>query len=239
MENLEGIIMDYIHKMRKGYTIIGAMLSGSYIRGTMGPNSDIDIFFIWNRENDSMRGREFYSDIEFEYFFSPEWKYHDRIKSDLTSQQIYATGQIILDTDDIFKKIQEKAIDAYNNYSPELTVSQKTDYSFYIETLLKDGIDMLENHQIENFYFLSGMHIPRFCDIIAKMRKTYPVYEKYAIEQLKALDEELYSYIIELYRVKDIKCLSKKWKDLCRYILKELGDIELRNYQVVSKLDRC
>lgn len=238
MKRLDGIVKDYIYKMRKEYPIIGAMITGSYIRGTMGANSDIDIFFIWNREDESMRGREFYRDIEFEYFFSPEWKYHDRIKSDLTSQQIYATGQIILDTDDIFKKIQEKAIDTYNNYSPELTVSQKTDYSFYIETLLKDGIDMLEDNQIENFCFLSGMHIPRFCDIIAKMRRRYPVYEKYAMEQLKVLDGELYSYIIELYQVKNIKCLSKKWKDLCGYILKELGDIEISNYQAVSKLDR-
>ncbi len=31
--------------------MIGAMLTGSYITSNMKPNSDIDIFFIWNKEN--------------------------------------------------------------------------------------------------------------------------------------------------------------------------------------------
>ena len=99
---------------------------------------------------------------------SPEWKYYDRLKGDLTSQQVYSTGQIILDVNDIFKSIQGKAIDTVSNYSPELAMSQKIDHSFYVETILKDGIDMLEEDQLENFYFLSGMHIPNFCNKIGR-----------------------------------------------------------------------
>ncbi|NLB72816.1 MAG: hypothetical protein GX795_02130, partial [Firmicutes bacterium] len=94
MRNLESVVEDYVKKMRQDYGMIGAMVTGSYVAGNMGPNSDIDIFFIWNQENRSMRGREFYRSVEFEYFVSPEWKYYERLKSDLTSQQIYATGQI-------------------------------------------------------------------------------------------------------------------------------------------------
>ena len=238
MENLELIIKEYIDIMKEEYSVIGAMLSGSYTTGTMGPNSDIDIFFVWDREDKSMRGREFFKDIEFEYFISPEWKYYDRLKNDLTSQQIYSTGQIIFDTNDIFKNIRLKAIDTFNNYSPELTMSQKMDYSFYIETILKDGIDMLGEGQLANFYFLSGIHIPNFCNIIAKMRKKYPVYEKYAIEQLKILDERLYSCIMELYQSKEEKDLYNKWTNLCEYIINELGDIDIKDYQVISKLER-
>ena len=238
MENLELIIKEYIDIMKEEYSVIGAMLSGSYTTGTMGPNSDIDIFFVWDREDKSMRGREFFKDIEFEYFISPEWKYYDRLKNDLTSQQIYSTGQIIFDTNDIFKNIRLKAIDTFNNYSPELTMSQKMDYSFYIETILKDGIDMLGEGQLANFYFLSGIHIPNFCNIIAKMRKKYPVYEKYAIEQLKTLDERLYSCIMELYQSKEEKDLYNKWTNLCEYIINELGDIDIKDYQVISKLER-
>lgn len=116
-----------------------------------------------------MRGREFFKNIEFEYFISPEWKYHDRLKGDLTSQQIYATGEIILDSNNIFKNIQQKSIEITQNYNPTLSISDKTDYSFYIETIMKDGIDMLEDGQLEGFYFLSGMYIPKFCNIIAKI----------------------------------------------------------------------
>lgn len=60
--------------------MIEAMITGSYITGNMKPNSDIDIFFIWNEENKSIRG---------------EWKYYERLETDLTSQQIYATGKIL------------------------------------------------------------------------------------------------------------------------------------------------
>lgn len=89
MKHLESIIEDYIEKMKRDYNIIGAMVTGSYVVGNMQPNSDIDIFFIWNEDNKSMRGREFYKSVEFEYFISPKWKYYERLENDLTSQQIY------------------------------------------------------------------------------------------------------------------------------------------------------
>lgn len=238
MENLESVIKKYVEKMKKDYNVVGAMLTGSYITGKMKPNSDIDIFFIWDRENKSMRGREFYNNIEFEYFVSPEWKYYDRLKSDLISQQIYSSGKIIFDSNDTFKNIQQKAIEYSRNYNPELSASEKVDYSFYVETIMKDGIDMLVDGELEGFYFLSGMHIPKFCNIIAKIKKKYPIYEKHAIEQLNLLDKELFHEIVEFYKSNDKNDIYNKWIDLCKYVLNELGEIDLKNYQVISNLER-
>ena len=238
MKHLESIIEDYIEKMKRDYNMIGAMVTGSYVAGNMKPNSDIDIFFIWNEDNKSMRGREFYKSVEFEYFISPKWKYYERLESDLTSQQIYATGQIIFDTNNIFKNIQKKAIDILENYNPNLDIAERIDYSFYVETIMKDGIDMLEASELENFYFLSGMHIPKFCNIVAKLKKKYPIYEKYAMEHLKLVDEKLYLMIIEFYKAEAKKDISNKWIDLCKYILNELGNIDIENYQVVTNLQR-
>ena len=199
MRDLESVVEDYVEKMRQDYGMIGAMVTGSYVAGNMGPNSDIDIFFIWNQENKSMRGREFYRSVEFEYFASPEWKYYERLKSDLTSQQIYATGQVIFDANNRFKNIQKAAISILENYAPKLDIRERTDYSLYVETIMKDGIDMLAASELENFYFLSGMHIPKLCNIVAKVRKHYPVYEKYAMEHLKAIDGKLHAMIIAFY----------------------------------------
>ena len=50
MKHLESVIEDYIKKMKKGYNMIGAMVTGSYVSGNMKPNSDIDIFFIFYQE---------------------------------------------------------------------------------------------------------------------------------------------------------------------------------------------
>lgn len=237
-KRIESIINDYIEKMKKDYNIIAAMLTGSYITGNMGPNSDIDIFFIWDREDESMRGREFYKDVEFEYFISPEWKYFDRLKGDLTSQQIYSTGKIVLDTNNIFNDIQQKSIAILKKYNPVFALSEKLDYSFYVETIMRDGMDMLGDDKLENFYFLSGMHIPRLCNIIAKIRKKYPIYEKYAMEELQQLDERLFLMIMELYKVKESHEIRNRWISLCEYILNELGDLDLKSYQVVTKLQR-
>ena len=238
MRDLESVVEDYVEKMRQDYGMIGAMVTGSYVAGNMGPNSDIDIFFIWNQENKSMRGREFYRSVEFEYFASPEWKYYERLKSDLTSQQIYATGQVIFDANNRFKNIQKAAISILENYAPKLDIRERTDYSLYVETIMKDGIDMLAASELENFYFLSGMHIPKLCNIVAKVRKHYPVYEKYAMEHLKAIDGKLHAMIIAFYKAEDKDGLGSTWTDLCKYVLSELGNIDIRNYQVVTDLNR-
>jgi predicted nucleotidyltransferase len=49
MRSLESVIENYVGKMRQDYGMIGTMVTGSYVAGNMGPNSDIDIFFIWNQ----------------------------------------------------------------------------------------------------------------------------------------------------------------------------------------------
>ena len=113
---------------------------------------------------------------------------------------------------------------------------ERTDYSFYVETIMKDGIDMLAASELENFCFLSGMHIPKLCNIVAKARKHYPVYEKYAMEHLKSIDDKLYAMVMEFYKAKDKDGLGSTWTDLCKHILSELGNIDIRDYQVVTDL---
>ncbi len=68
---LEDIIQRFISQMQGKHDVLGAMLTGSYVTGTMMPNSDIDVFFLWGNERESMRGRTFFEGVEFEYFFSP------------------------------------------------------------------------------------------------------------------------------------------------------------------------
>ena len=80
------------------------------------------------------------------------------------------------------------------------------------------------------------MHIPKFCNIVAKLKKKYPIYEKYAMEHLKLVDEKLYFMIIEFYKAEAKKDISNKWIDLCKCILNELGNIDIENYQVVTNL---
>lgn len=71
---LEGVIARFITKMQQQYEIEGALLTGSCVSGKMQAHSDIDVFFIWRNQGESMRGRSFCEGQEFETFFSPAWK---------------------------------------------------------------------------------------------------------------------------------------------------------------------
>jgi len=82
--------------------------------------------------------------------------------------------------------------------------------------------------QREKFYFLSGMHIPQFCNIVAKLKRKYTIYEKYAMEQLKEIDEKFHSIIIDFYKAKNKEDMFNRWTNLCKYILKGLGELRHR-----------
>ncbi len=231
---LEGIIRRFISQMQGKYDVLGAMLTGSYVTGTMMPNSDIDVFFLWGNERESMRGRTFFEGVEFEYFFSPEWKYYDRLKGDLVAQRIYAAGKIVLDSGDRFRRIQQEAQKKVQAYQPEMSPQEKVDLSFQVETIMKDGMDLLEADKRDSFRYLAGLKIPQLCGLAAKVQGKYPMYEKYAMEQLKALDARLFELVQGLYHSDGEAQLA--WQDLCRYVLELLGNPDIRDYQSITPI---
>ena len=40
------------------------------------------------------------------------------------------------------------------------------------------------------------------------------------------------------YRAEDKDGLGSRWTDLCKYVLSELGNIDIKDYQVVTDLKR-
>lgn len=222
------IIDEFIDLMMEKYNLISVMVTGSFITGTMMENSDIDLFFI--SEDIDFRGRTFYKDIEFEYFASTEESYYKRLENDLVSQQIYSKGKILRDKDNILKNIQLKAIEIVNNYNPVLTENYKIDLSFYIETMKKDGEDLLLKNNISQFKYFSGIHIPKFTNILCKINKKYPLYEKYSLDNLKDIDMEFYKLLISFYNSND-NDLLKIWNSISDYLLDKLGNIDIKEYK--------
>lgn len=233
---IEETISRFIAHMQERYGVLSVMLAGSYVAGTMQPHSDIDVFFIWRNEGKSMRGRMFFEGQEFEYFLSPEWKYYDRLEKDLAAQQIYAAGRVVLDSDGRFEKIKQAAEQKVRDYAPTLTGADRANLSFQVETVMKDGMDLLALGQLDNFRYLSGRHIPRFCDMAAKARGKYPVYQKYAVERLRLVDPDLTALIQALYQAPGAEEALGAWEALCRHMLKVLGDVDISSYQAVTAI---
>lgn len=235
--SMKEIIERYIEYMKRKHNIIAAMVAGSYITGEMGPRSDIDLFFIWEESYKSMRGREYFEGIEFEYFISPEWKYYDRLRTDKASMRIYSTSKILLDSEDKLKKIQETAIEKVKEYSCDLSVDKRKDYKFWLETIRLDGEDLFDKKDYHNFLFFIGSNLQKMNDVLCMLYNKLPVYEKYGVKEIKEIDE-IYGQKLEGFLISNYYTDEKKqlWVEMCNYLYDKLGDYDITNYESYQSL---
>lgn len=236
---MKEIIEKYIEYMKAKYNIIGAMVTGSYVTNTMKANSDIDIFFLGSDLEKSIRGREYFMNVEFEYFISPEWKYYDRINTDLTAIRIYSKGVILLDTDGKFKDISKKAALKVKEYNCVIEEKHRPDYKFYVETIYNDGIDMFDSGERSDFVFFTSTSLDNLCNIVCKMRNELPIYNKYGVSEMKIIDSA-FGTLVENFLLEDNKNHKKReyWKEICSYVQELLGDADIstiESIQVIKK----
>ena len=231
---IERNIEKYIKYMVEKHGIIAAMITGSYVEGKMGPNSDIDIFFIWEDEERSMRGREYYLNVEFEYFISPEWKYYDRLKDDYIAMSIYSSGVIVYDAENKFEDIKRKAIDRITDFSWNLSESQKRDMKFFIETIQKDGIDLYDKEVYGDFLAFTSSHIKSLCDYICKINNSLPVYMKYGVTKVKEIDSHFGNLLEEYLKNSLDKRKKELWIELCNYVSEVIGEYNIDYYESVQ-----
>lgn len=234
---MKEIIERYIKYMIRKHKIIAAMVAGSYVTGEMGPRSDIDIFFIWEEEYKSMRGREYFEGVEFEYFISPEWKYYDRLRTDKVSMKIYSTSKILLDSENKFEKVQKIAIEKVKEYSCDLSIDSRKDYKFWLETICSDGEDLFDKGDYYNFLFFIGVNLQKMNDLLCKLHNKLPVYEKYVVKEVGEIDE-IYCDKLKKLLVLDYYDDKKKqlWVEMCNYLYEKLGDYDITSYERYQSL---
>lgn len=234
---MEEIIGKYIEYMIEKHKVIGAMITGSYVTNTMKSNSDIDIFFLGSDSEKSIRGREYFMNVEFEYFISPEWKYYDRINSDLTAVRIYSKGKIILDLQGKFEEISKSAELKIEQYNGVIEEKNRPDYKFYVETIYHDGIDMFDSSEFSDFVFFTSSSLDKLCNIVCKMKNKLPIYIKHGVSEMMHIDRE-FANLIESFLLEDYKSQKKKehWKQICDYVQNLLGDADISTFESVQMI---
>lgn len=239
MNNLENIIRNYIEKLEREKSIYAAFISGSYNTNSLGPQSDIDIFCLWDNDSLSERGRETFQNVEFEYFISPNWKCIDRLKSDICSMRIYSEANIILDRNETLKNLKKIAIDTKKNHQFSLTDSDKYNFSFWIDTIRSDGEDMHSIKKYNDFLFFTSSQLEQMSKIISDMSNKFPAYYKYGHSEMKEIDFNYYE-ILTKFLQSQVESSDKisAWTKMCNYISKKLGDIDTRNYRSSSPLKK-
>ena len=175
--------------------------------------------------------------MEFEYFINPEWKYYKGILEDKTTLHILSSGKVLFDTNESMKRLKEKAIEKISEYSPQLSDQKKKDYAFHLETIKKDGEDLFERKQMEDFSFFTGSKINFLADTVCLLKAKLPVYIKYGITELKEIDSE-FTLLLSDFLTTDLTDLSKgtKWSKLCDYVYQNLGEINIKSYKSLIKL---
>ena len=236
-EVVKEIVERYISRVKEKYGITGAMVTGSYVSGDMGPNSDIDIFFIWPNNFEAKRGREFFEGVEFEYFLSPEWKYYDRLRTDHIAMKIYATSKILYDPEGRLERIRQAAEQQIEKYVSSVDEKRIPDIVFWLETIRKDGEDLWQQGRHADFLYFTGSQLTAMSDLLSKIHNTFPVYGKYGVRELSLINES-YAGSIENFLMSKVDAPAKVagWISLCEYLARELGDVDITEYSQVSKL---
>ncbi len=95
----------FVKKFSAQKGVKGILVTGSYVTGHLGPNSDIDVFVL-HSERYRQAKAIFIDGIEFECAFQPEQSFYADLEKKSSSQVIrYAQGIILFDTNNVLSKI--------------------------------------------------------------------------------------------------------------------------------------
>ena len=225
--------------MKERHGVTSGMVVGSYAKGTMSPNSDVDLYFIGPNPDFCERGREYFDEVEFEYFINPEWKYYQRMLEDKTTLHILSSGNILFDLNGQMDLLKNKALKKIKDYAPQIKEQRKKDYAFYLETIKKDGEDLHHQGRIEDFLYFTGTKINFLSEVICLIRAKLPIYTKYGVSEMKEVDLR-FSSILKDYLMENPIGAKKAdlWAELCLYVSNALGDVDIKSYKSVIKLTK-
>lgn len=234
---MQEIVRRYIERMKDRHGVTAAMASGSYVSGRMGPNSDIDLFFIWPREREAMRGREYFEGLEFEYFISPEWKFYDRLKTDPVSLRVYSQAKVLDDPDGRLQKIIDAAGQKAAERPPAPEGQERRDLKFWLETIRRDGEDLFDSDSFDDLAYFISANLPRMTALATQLKGAGPVYAKYGVTEVAAVDRAYSARLRELLGSNPSDPARRvAWVGLCSYLESELGDVDVTDYRSLTEL---
>ncbi|MHB0884727.1 MAG: nucleotidyltransferase domain-containing protein [Bacillota bacterium] len=233
---MQAIVGRYIRYMMEKHGVSAAMAAGSYVTGRMGPNSDIDLFFIWPREGEAMRGREYFEGLEFEYFISPEWKFYDRMQTDPVSVRVYSQGKALCDPGGRLRRIIDAAKIKAAERRPAPDEQLRRDLKFWLETIRRDGEDLYDRGSFDDLAYFIGANLSRLTDLAARLKGTHPVYAKHGVDEVAAVDPAYAALLRELlHSASSERPRREAWIKLCTYLEEQLGDIDVTEYSSRQK----
>ena len=172
------------------YAVSGIIASGTIIRGSPDPASDLDIYVV-HRAGFRQRVQKFFNDVPAEIFVNPPQAIEGYLKEEQAERRpltahMLATGFVILERDPVVGQLREKAGNLLAN--PPGAPRDLTYQRYMAALLYEDALDIQERDpeaaemilqravvEMMNFCFIqAGAFMPRSKSLIAEFSKAHP-----------------------------------------------------------------
>ena len=184
------------------FTVLGIIASGTIIRGTPDPASDLDLYVI-HQKPFRQRIQKYFNQVPAEIFINPpkavENYFVDEQKNrrPLTAHML-SSGFVVLKLDPIIDELQAKAQEQLKN--PPARPTDLTSPRYLAALLVEDAVDkidqdpetavMILNKSLDamfNFYFVkTGNFIPRQKSLLDELEQRNPTIAKRARQFFQA-----------------------------------------------------
>ena len=168
------VIFGFISEMKylENDHVLGCYFYGSYLTGLNHRNSDIDLHIVFDDSNSEhlVRGIKYSSGIKIEYFEKPISDLYLSVDNGFNNRNaawlsIIGTSRIVFDRTGQLARLQQYAIEKYNEPLPSLEIEDSKEYV----SIISNRMEKLEKAVIESSpNFIHLYHLT-----IEKIRKFY------------------------------------------------------------------
>ena len=170
--------------------VLGILVGGSYVNGTLSKNSDIDLFIVTENVKWREKGVKFFNGVEVEYFLQPYnqvLKYFEMESESLkrTTVSLFSSGKILFDPQNKVKELVQFAKKISSKKLPKVPKPKINLIKYFVEDDLKDLSDATEdknlklanliinslfNNIIENYFLLERTPLPKSKHLLKEIK---------------------------------------------------------------------
>ena len=172
--------------------VLGIVVSGSLVHGTIHPNSDIDVYIVLQENTDFReRGNTWVDGIEIEYFKnSPQQirSYFITEKHSPHTAHILAHGRVIYHNSNIVQDLISEAKSILNNVPKPMEKVELELSKYELDDLYKDLEDCYCNHDDLGSYLIRSKIIQKGIDIFCRSHRVWRFKDKGLNAQISSID---------------------------------------------------
>ena len=235
-EDFQKACQQFVEQQKKDKDIIGIIVTGSYIHGTLNENSDIDIHLILDEKCQYReRGNTWIDGIEIEYFKNTPQQirkyFVEEMKSPHTAHMLvhssveYASSLIINELIEEAKQVLAIQPKPMHDIQKELA-------KYHIDDQWKDYQDAVLNEDAFSRKFILFDLVNKLVDVACQFYQLRRQKSKKLEEQLESVDDEITLLLKNVLAAQNVKEEAQYLEDLKIYIENKIGGRRTKEWKL-------